>query len=123
MNKNFNDAVNHPSHYQLIPIIGQNNIVTDYEAIDIISSLVEHLNLTPSESYSVGNALKYIIRAGKKESDNSSTNSIQEKTAQDLMKSAWYLNNAAQSILNKINNADSIDDAFDASHPKIKKSK
>lgn len=102
----FIEAVNHPSHYKLIPIAGQNGVVTDYEAIDIISAVVENLKLSPSASYSVGNALKYILRAGKKESDNSTADSLQEKAAQDLMKGAWYLNNAAEKILADIQNKD-----------------
>ena len=58
------DNVNHPSHY------------TDgkYEVIDVIESWV--LN------YHLGNALKYISRAGKKDPD---------KEIEDLEKAAWYL--------------------------------
>ena len=55
------DSVNHPAHY------------TDgsIEVIDFIED--KHL----------GNAVKYIARAGKKDP---------EKTAEDLRKAVWYLN-------------------------------
>ena len=59
------DMVNHPSHY------------TDggIETIDFI----EAKNLP----YHLGNAVKYISRAGKKEP---------EKPAEDLQKAVWYIN-------------------------------
>lgn len=58
------DPVNHPSHY------------TDgkYEVIDFI----EDKNL----GFHLGNAVKYICRAGKKDSD---------KEVEDLQKAIWYL--------------------------------
>lgn len=59
------DAVNHPAHYT------DGNI----EVIDFI----EDKNL----GYHLGNAVKYIARAGKKEP---------EKTVEDLQKAVWYLN-------------------------------
>lgn len=59
-----NDEVNHPSHY------------TDgkIEVIDFI----EDKNL----GFRLGNAVKYISRAGKKD---------KSKTVQDLEKAKWYL--------------------------------
>ena len=61
-----NDPVNSPSHY------------TDggIETIDFIEA--KKLN------YNLGNAVKYISRAGKK-------NSIMSLPAQDLEKAVWYL--------------------------------
>ena len=59
------DNVNHPSHYT------DGNI----EVIDFI----EDKNLP----YHLGNAVKYISRAGKKDP---------EKTVEDLRKAVWYLN-------------------------------
>lgn len=61
------DAVNHPSHY------------TDgkYEVIEFI----ENWGL----GFHLGNAVKYISRAGKKEP---------EKTIQDLEKAIWYIKRA-----------------------------
>lgn len=59
-----NDAVNHPSHY------------TDggIETIDFIEA--------KKLPYHLGNAVKYISRAGKKD---------QNKTIEDLQKAAWYI--------------------------------
>ena len=67
------DNVNHPSHYT------NGNI----EVIDFI----EDKNLP----YHLGNAEKYISRAGKKDP---------EKTAEDLQKAVWYLNRYIE-LLNK----------------------
>ena len=60
-----NNAVNHPNHY------------TDggIETIDFI----EAKNLP----YHLGNAVKYISRAGKKDPN---------KTIEDLQKAVWYIN-------------------------------
>ncbi len=59
-----NDAVNHPSHY------------TDgkIEVIDYIED--------KKLGYHLGNAVKYISRAGKKDPS---------KTVEDLRKAIWYL--------------------------------
>lgn len=59
-----NDAVNHPSHY------------TDggIETIDFIEA--------KKLPYHLGNAVKYISRAGKKD---------QNKTIEDLQKAEWYI--------------------------------
>ena len=59
-----NDAVNHPSHY------------TDggIETIDFIEA--------KRLPYHLGNAVKYISRAGKKD---------QNKTIEDLQKAVWYI--------------------------------
>ena len=60
-----NDVVNHPSHY------------TDGE-IEVID-FIEDKGL----NFHRGNAVKYIARAGKKDS---------EKEVEDLQKAVWYLN-------------------------------
>ena len=59
-----NDVVNHPSHY------------TDggIETIDFIEA--------KKLPYHLGNAIKYISRAGKKD---------QNKTIEDLQKAVWYI--------------------------------
>jgi len=58
------EKINHPNHYQ----------AENMEAIDVI----EAYNL----NFSLGSALKYILRAGKKPN---------EKTSEDLNKAIWYL--------------------------------
>jgi hypothetical protein len=64
MSKN-HDAVNHPQHYCFGKI----------EVIDVI----EDWRL----SYHIGNAIKYLARAGKKS---------KATEVQDLQKAVWYLN-------------------------------
>ena len=63
------DSVNHPSHYQSGKI----------EAIDVIEAFALNFNR--------GNALKYILRAGKK-------GSIKE----DLSKAIWYLKREVEGL-------------------------
>jgi hypothetical protein len=61
------EMVNHPSHYG-----GKDN---PYEVIKVI----ENWNL----DFHLGNTVKYISRAGKKDP---------EKELEDLLKASWYLN-------------------------------
>lgn len=61
------EQVNHPQHYG-----GQDN---PYESIKVIDAW--------ELGFSLGNTVKYISRAGKKDSD---------KELQDLKKALWYLN-------------------------------
>ena len=60
------DSVNHPSHYG-----GKDN---PYEAIKVIRAW--------DLGFSLGNAIKYIARAGKKDPD---------KRIEDLRKALWYI--------------------------------
>lgn len=72
-NKN-NDAVNHPNYYcWLIDKCG-------IEVIDI----VRHLD------FDLGNAIKYILRAGKKPINDLNNNS-NKAAIQDLKKAIWYI--------------------------------
>ena len=65
------DNVNHPKHYNSHP--------AGIECIDV----VRHMN------FNLGNAIKYIWRAGLKEAD---------KNIQDLEKAKWYLENEINRI-------------------------
>lgn len=65
------DAVNHPSHYG-----GADN---PYEAIKVIDAWELNFNL--------GNATKYISRAGKKGA-----------RVEDLKKAAWYLQHEIETL-------------------------
>lgn len=65
------DNVNHPSHYNNIPI----------ECIDV----VRHFN------FNRGNAIKYIWRAGNKDPN---------KEIEDLEKAIWYLNDEIKRLKN-----------------------
>lgn len=67
----FTEAVNHPDHYQ-----GRS-----LEAIDVI----EDFNL----NFSLGNVVKYVLRAGKKNPN---------KKLEDLQKAKFYLEREIQKI-------------------------
>lgn len=67
------DQVNHPQHYG-----GKDN---PYEAIKVIEAWELGFNL--------GNTVKYISRAGKKDS---------QKIREDLKKAAWYLNREIENL-------------------------
>lgn len=67
------DAVNHPSHYTWL------KEKCGIEAIDIC----EHFN------FNIGNALKYLFRAGHKTEEGLTA---KEKEIQDLNKAVWYIN-------------------------------
>lgn len=70
-----NDDVNHPSHY---------NWLKELCGIEVID-ITRHLD------FDCGNAIKYILRAGRKPKNDSDTNCI-EGQIQDLKKAIWYLN-------------------------------
>ena len=65
------DAVNHPSHY------------TSSEAkCRVCDEPIECIDVTQHMGFCLGNAVKYIWRAGLKSED---------KTIQDLEKAMWYI--------------------------------
>ena len=70
------EYVNHPNHYG-----GASNV---YEVIKVIEALEMDFHL--------GNTFKYIVRAGKKDSN---------KEIQDLEKALWYLQRKIDLIKNK----------------------
>lgn len=61
-----NDPVNHPKHYTSDP------------------SGVECITITRHRSFNIGNAIKYLWRAGLKEPDT-------DKTIEDLEKAIFYI--------------------------------
>lgn len=69
------DTVNHPSHYG-----GANN---PYEAIKVIDAW--------RLGFSLGNAVKYISRAGKKGQGIAAE-------LEDLKKAAWYINHEIERL-------------------------
>jgi hypothetical protein len=73
------EMVNHPNHYG-----GEDNI---YEAIKVIDAW--------ELGFSLGNTVKYISRAGKKNSD---------KELEDLKKAKWYLDHHIKNLETKLNN-------------------
>lgn len=74
INKN---QVNHPVHYQ-----GENGI----EVIDSIEAAVGFEGLI---AFCLGNAMKYVSRAGKKSKDTE---------IQDLEKAKWYIDHALKKL-------------------------
>lgn len=68
-----NDAVNHPNHYTWLK---------DKCGIEVID-ITRHLD------FDLGNALKYILRAGKK-----------EDAIQDLKKAIWYIQDKIKMLEN-----------------------
>ena len=76
------DQVNHPSHYK------QGRV----EAIEVIEDVVAGAPDAVT-GYSVGQTLKYLLRAWHK-----------GNAVQDLQKAAWYLNRAIQR-LNRCSNS------------------
>ena len=79
------DNVNHPSHYTWLKDL------CGIEPIDIC----KHLD------FDLGNALKYILRAGHKK-DNSMTDV--EKAIEDLKKAIFYINDKIEMLENEIKN-------------------
>ena len=71
------ERVDHPSHYG-----GKDN---PYEAIKVIEAW--------GLNFCLGNAVKYISRAGKKDKPGASA---REAGLEDLRKAAWYLNRAIE---------------------------
>lgn len=69
-----NDAVNHPSHYTWLK---------DKVGIEVID-ITRHLD------FDLGNAIKYILRAGHK-----------QDAIEDLQKAIWYLNDKIEVLKNE----------------------
>lgn len=72
-----NDNVNHPSYYTQHP------------------SGVECITITRHYCFSIGNAIKYLWRAGLKVDCNSSP---VEKEIEDLEKAIWYINDRVKQL-------------------------
>ena len=72
-NESIDDKVSHPSHYTWLKEL------CGIEVIDV----ARHLD------FDTGNALKYLLRAGKKSEEGYTD---KEKEIQDLEKAVWYIN-------------------------------
>ena len=68
--KNKNDQVNHPKHYTSDP------------------SGIECIEITRHRNFNIGNAIKYLWRAGLKEDKD---RKLIDKQVEDLNKAIWYL--------------------------------
>ena len=84
------DHVNHPPHY---------NWLIDKCGIEVID-IARHLD------FDLGNAIKYILRAGKKPIINENLSDDFHKAAiQDLNKAIWYINDKIKMLENEIDKA------------------
>jgi hypothetical protein len=98
MNENEKDGgeiVQKAPHYQNIPFKNRKNETMELEAWEAITSILEYLNLNESSSWAMGDALKYILRCGRKFGDQTTGNDTKLKAVQDLRKAAYYINKAA----------------------------
>lgn len=68
--KNKNDQINHPKHYTSDP------------------SGIECIDVTRHRNFNIGNAIKYLWRAGLKEDKD---RKLIDKQIEDLNKAVWYL--------------------------------
>ena len=75
-----NDPVNHPAHYTSDP------------------SGIECIQITRHRNFNIGNAIKYLWRAGLKDSEgvtgvelHGELSSAQKKQIEDLKKARWYI--------------------------------
>lgn len=68
--KNKNDQINHPKHYNSDP------------------SGIECIDITRHRNFNIGNAIKYLWRAGLKEDKD---RKLIDKQIEDLNKAVWYL--------------------------------
>lgn len=88
------EIVQKAAHYQNIPIVDRNGNTTELEAWEIITSLLNYLNLSPRAAWAMGDALKYILRCGRKFGDQTAV-SNHDKAVQDLRKATYYLEKVA----------------------------
>lgn len=72
-----NDPVNHPTHY-----------TSSSAKCKLCEEPIECIDVTEHMGFCLGNAVKYIWRAGLKGSGGMSQ---REKTVQDLDKAIWYV--------------------------------
>ena len=81
------EYVNHPPHY---------NWLKDKCGVEVID-IARHLD------FNLGNAIKYILRAGKKPIINNNTIDFNKSAIQDLNKAIWYINDKIKMLENEIN--------------------
>lgn len=79
MEKTREEKVSHPSHYTwLKELCG-----------------IEVINITRHMDFDLGNAVKYLLRAGHKSEEGYTD---QEKELEDLRKAVWYINDKIKTI-------------------------
>ena len=78
------DNVNHPSHYTWLK---------DLCGIEVI-------DITRHMDFDLGNAIKYILRAGRKPILSDNKSDFHAGMIQDLKKAIWYINDEIELLLN-----------------------
>ena len=78
------DKVNHPSHYTWLK---------DKAGIEVI-------DITRHMDFDLGNAIKYILRAGHKTEEGYDNKA---KTIEDLKKAVWYINDKIKTLEDETN--------------------
>lgn len=86
-NKKDYEYVNHPPHY---------NWLKDKCGVEVID-IARHLD------FDTGNAIKYILRAGKKPITSEKNINNNKAAIQDLNKAIWYINDKIKMLENEIN--------------------
>ena len=87
-NKKEYDPVNHPPHY---------NWLKDKCGVEVID-IARHLD------FDLGNAIKYILRAGKKPITSEENINNNKAAIQDLNKAIWYINDKINMLEDEYNN-------------------
>lgn len=77
------DNVNHPSHYTWLK---------DKCGIEVID-ITRHMN------FDLGNAIKYILRAGRKPIVTENKSDFYAAKIQDLKKAIWYINDELEQLI------------------------
>ena len=88
------EIVEKAPHYQDIVLTDRYGKQTTLEAWEIITSLLDYFGLNRKASWAMGDALKYLLRCGRKFGDESAPSMV-EKAKQDLQKATYYLRKAA----------------------------
>lgn len=80
--RGYDDPVNHPAHYTAHP------------------SGVECITVTEHMNFNVGNAIKYLWRAGLKTGAQAAESVGNEQHVQDLRKAQWYITREIERLSN-----------------------
>lgn len=89
--KRCGDNVNHPPHYTWLK--------------DKIG--IEPIDITRHMGFNLGNAIKYILRAGHKKDASMSD---YEKELEDLRKANWYIEDRIRTLKERVNKSNRIED-------------
>lgn len=85
------EIVQKAPHYQNIILKNRHGEEFPLEAWELITSLLDYFKLNVKASWAMGDALKYILRCGRKFGDETA-NTKELKAVQDLEKAIYYLN-------------------------------